>query len=324
MNPLLLNKPYQVKLYQPSAPAYIYQNKQNNDARIANSLRNYVGVQNRELERLRGDLTAYRQQEQTVGRRGVMYPRATTNVGQASDPTPFTEEVKTDIQPPEGTPPVTPVAQLVRASSIPTVEGRPLEELISEKGDIPTPRDLPDPLTGGGLGEQQRREMESYDPQFGRPPQIFPRLSAEESEPQEPSEPPPPPPPPSEGKPPTRDQLIDMLKMLIQSGESPDPDLEKKLNDILTKQQTAVPSRGAIQTLAKSVGIDLTGRGEGIKIQMKADDLARRIRRFGILKSGGSGSGVPSAEYSRANKKTDGRLGRLQELAVEYDIGIYY
>ena len=168
-----------------------------------------------------------------------------------------------------------------------------------------------------------------YDPQFGRPPPIFPRLSAEESEPQEPSEPPTQPPseeetPVKEGKPPTRDQLIDMLKMLIQSGESPDPDLEQKLNDILSKQQTVVPSRGAIQTLAKSVGIDLTGRGEGIKIQMKADDLARRIRRFGILKSGGTGSGVPAAEYSRANKRTDGRLGRLQELAVEYDIGIYY
>ena len=61
-------------------------------------LRNYIGVQKNELNRLRGDLTAYRQEAQTVFRQKVAYPRASVDLGQVSDPSEdFTEEVMSDI-----------------------------------------------------------------------------------------------------------------------------------------------------------------------------------------------------------------------------------
>jgi len=61
-------------------------------------LRNYIGVQKNELNRLRGDLTAYRQEAQTAFRQNVAYPRQSIDLGRVSDPSEdFTEEVRSDI-----------------------------------------------------------------------------------------------------------------------------------------------------------------------------------------------------------------------------------
>ncbi len=61
-------------------------------------LRNYVGVQQKELQRLRGDLTAYRQEAQTAFKQKVAYPRASVDLGRISDPQEdFKEEVMSDI-----------------------------------------------------------------------------------------------------------------------------------------------------------------------------------------------------------------------------------
>jgi hypothetical protein len=61
-------------------------------------LRNYIGVQKKELNRLRGDLTAYRQEAQTAFRQNVAYPRDSVDLGRVSDPSEdFTEEVRSDI-----------------------------------------------------------------------------------------------------------------------------------------------------------------------------------------------------------------------------------
>jgi len=61
-------------------------------------LRNYVGVQQKELQRLRGDLTAYRQEAQTAFKQKVAYPRASVDLGRVSDPQEdFKEEVMNDI-----------------------------------------------------------------------------------------------------------------------------------------------------------------------------------------------------------------------------------
>lgn len=51
------------------------------NTKVANMLRNYIGVQKGELNRLRGDLTAYRQEAQTAFKTKVAFPRATVQVG---------------------------------------------------------------------------------------------------------------------------------------------------------------------------------------------------------------------------------------------------
>lgn len=45
-------------------------------------LRNYAAVQEEELNRLRGDLTAYRMEQQTAMRVKVAYPRDRVNLGE--------------------------------------------------------------------------------------------------------------------------------------------------------------------------------------------------------------------------------------------------
>lgn len=61
-------------------------------------LRNYIGVQTKELKRLRGDLTAYRQEAQTNFRQNIAYPRASIDLGRISNPSEdFTDEVMSEI-----------------------------------------------------------------------------------------------------------------------------------------------------------------------------------------------------------------------------------
>lgn len=61
-------------------------------------LRNYIGIQTTELKRLRGDLTAYRQEAQTNFGQNVAYPRATVDLGRVSNPSEdFTDEVRSEI-----------------------------------------------------------------------------------------------------------------------------------------------------------------------------------------------------------------------------------
>ena len=117
-------------------------------------LRNYVGVQKKELSRLRNDLTAYRQEAQTVFRTRVAFPHNNVNYGQASDPSEdFTEEVMSDItdasvyNPPS--PPDAPTVVLsLQNEPIPT-KAKPLKtdfELMSVNGFGAEPPPAPIPL----------------------------------------------------------------------------------------------------------------------------------------------------------------------------------
>ncbi len=117
-------------------------------------LRNYVGVQKKELSRLRNDLTAYRQEAQTAFRTRVAFPHNTVNYGQASDPSEdFTEEVKSDItdasvyNPPS--PPDAPAVVLsLQNEPIPT-KAKPLKtdfELMGINGFGAEPPPAPIPL----------------------------------------------------------------------------------------------------------------------------------------------------------------------------------
>ena len=76
-------QPYQIPLYYPPFPAVINnQPKQPSIQKaVASALRNYQNVNVAELNRLRGDLTAYRQEQQTAFNTNVAYPRATVDVG---------------------------------------------------------------------------------------------------------------------------------------------------------------------------------------------------------------------------------------------------
>ena len=76
-------QPYQIPLYFPPFPSVINnQPKQPSIQKaVASALRNYNDVNSAELRRLRGDLTAYRQEAQTAFHQNVAYPRATVDVG---------------------------------------------------------------------------------------------------------------------------------------------------------------------------------------------------------------------------------------------------
>ena len=76
-------QPYQIPLYFPPFPSVIHnQPKQPSIQKaVASALRNYNDVNTAELKRLRGDLTAYRQEAQTAFHQNVAYPRARVNIG---------------------------------------------------------------------------------------------------------------------------------------------------------------------------------------------------------------------------------------------------
>ena len=74
-------QPYQIPLYYPPFPSPLPRTKFDNSSKVANALRNYAAVSKAEINRLRGDLTAYRQEAQTAFRQNVAFPRATINVG---------------------------------------------------------------------------------------------------------------------------------------------------------------------------------------------------------------------------------------------------
>jgi len=70
-------KPYQFSMYNPPFPSVInHQPKASaNSQQIANAFRNLQAVNNKELERLRGDLTAYRQEAQTIFKQPIAFPK---------------------------------------------------------------------------------------------------------------------------------------------------------------------------------------------------------------------------------------------------------
>ena len=70
-------RPYQFSMYNPPYPYIInHQPKANaNSQNIANAFRNLQSVNSKELERLRGDLTAYRQEAQTIFKQPIAFPK---------------------------------------------------------------------------------------------------------------------------------------------------------------------------------------------------------------------------------------------------------
>ena len=70
-------RPYQFNLYTPPFPSIIYHQPKANavSQNVANTFRNIQAVNAKELERLRGDFTAYRQESQTIFKKLVAFPK---------------------------------------------------------------------------------------------------------------------------------------------------------------------------------------------------------------------------------------------------------
>ena len=76
--------PYQIPLYYPPmGPSIMPKTKYNNDTHLGNKLRDYIGVSTAEIKRLRGDLTAYRQEMNSD--KAVAFPKEKVNVGNLQD-----------------------------------------------------------------------------------------------------------------------------------------------------------------------------------------------------------------------------------------------
>lgn len=203
----MLKQPYQIPLYTPPFPATMPRQKEDNSVKLGNMLRNYVGVQNQEIRRLRGDLTAYRQESQTVMRQQVMYPRALVDVGTQTDETPFTEEVKEDIADaaiPASEPPYLPATTLVRSKTAEELDeirprppaipfgAPPMTSPITEAIRVAS-AELPTLAVSQEVFERQRAIQEKIeaDPNFGRPLPLYSPQPSEEAAAEEPATPPP-------------------------------------------------------------------------------------------------------------------------------------
>tara|TARA_R110000772_G_scaffold4833_3_gene17194 strand:+ start:573 stop:1196 length:624 start_codon:yes stop_codon:yes gene_type:complete len=70
-------RPYQFNLYTPPFPSIIYHQPKANavSQNVANTFRNIQAVNAKELERLRGDFTAYRQESQTIFKKLIAFPK---------------------------------------------------------------------------------------------------------------------------------------------------------------------------------------------------------------------------------------------------------
>jgi len=82
----------------PPFPATMPSQRIDNQVRVENLLRNYISVNKQELNRLKGDLTAYRQEAQTAFKQNVAYPRPTVQLGDLPSEAPS----ETDVGPTGG------------------------------------------------------------------------------------------------------------------------------------------------------------------------------------------------------------------------------
>lgn len=169
-------QPYQIPLYMPPFPSII-----NNQAKqpsvqkaVASALRNYQNVNAAELQRLRGDLTAYRQEAQTVFRQNVAYPRATVDLGSFGGAS-IDDDTNSVISTSSGTTAAEPDSDYTpSASSVSTVSFGKVQGLVADIGRMvgdmynPTDSDTPSVLMSrAGVGAGRLTEPEyTTDTQF--------------------------------------------------------------------------------------------------------------------------------------------------------------
>lgn len=94
--PQILGKtqPYQIPLYMPAFPQRIHTQTTSDQTKVSNLLRNYMAVNNAELKRLKGDLGAYRIQEQS--KKIIAYPKQKVSI-ESVEGDDFTDEIEDDM-----------------------------------------------------------------------------------------------------------------------------------------------------------------------------------------------------------------------------------
>jgi len=175
-------QPYQIPLYYPPFPAVINQQpKQSGVQRaVASALRDYQNINAAELRRLRGNLTAYRQEAQTAFRQKVAFPKATA-IPQTEPPfTPNRDAVRAGLvipDPPKTEPPFTPNRDAVRAGLVipdppPPYQTDPESDISSgttaaepDSDYVPSSESELMRRAGAGAGRLTEPEQESTDDQ---------------------------------------------------------------------------------------------------------------------------------------------------------------
>jgi hypothetical protein len=148
-------QPYQFSMYTPQFP-YIINHQPKASAisqNVANTFRNLQAVNNKELERLRGDLTAYRQEAQTIFKQPIAFPKKRVMFKKEIDEPIAVEEQEVVVEP--------------------IVEEPIVEEPIVEEPIVEEPTEKEEKIiikklksSGGGLTET---EIET-DPEMLLPP----------------------------------------------------------------------------------------------------------------------------------------------------------
>ena len=87
-------QPYQIPLYMPAFPQRIHTQTTSDQTKVSNLLRNYMAVNNAELKRLKGDLGAYRIQEQS--KKIIAYPKQKVSI-ESVEGDDFTDEIEDDM-----------------------------------------------------------------------------------------------------------------------------------------------------------------------------------------------------------------------------------
>ena len=87
-------QPYQIPLYMPAFPQRIHTQTTSDQTKVSNLLRNYMAVNNAEIKRLKGDLGAYRIQEQSG--KTIAYPKNKVSIESVEDDD-FTDEIEDDM-----------------------------------------------------------------------------------------------------------------------------------------------------------------------------------------------------------------------------------
>ena len=341
-------QPYQIPFYMPPFPALMGKQKERADKtdELKKEFTNFAATNRAELSRLRGDLTAFRQEQQTGFRQRVAYPRNTPNLG---DPIAAEEPVAAEMmgavvaEPVEAQP-----AQVKGADFLGEQQSLLSAQEDEERRKKAAEEFIAEPLTDveeakATAAAEEEKVISDVPPTtfvFGgaaEVPQVTPSppspAKAEESDVEEPPSPTiltqpftgeqsggggggMPPPPPREAKEGkggfTRPQLLKLLEILARDN----PTLKAEIDRIKDEDRRNVRRRGAVQTLAAEMGI--LGKGR-TNIPMEEKDLINKIKTSGRI-----GRDIPVVEWNAASKGGENRMNRLREFAEFYDFDINY
>lgn len=128
----------------PPFPATMPSQRIDNQVRVENLLRNYISVNKQELNRLKGDLTAYRQEAQTAFNQKVAFPRPGIKFGDLPTEVPS----ETDVGPTGG-------------GDLTETEQEAIKRQIEKLGKLPPRRPRQPPVFRNKSMKQLKEQLDS-------------------------------------------------------------------------------------------------------------------------------------------------------------------